>query len=65
MKRAAYQLDPAAWDRSQRHAYDVRTFDPISRGDELEVFSKPAERAMYLLAGLCLGFAVATSIIGA
>jgi len=65
MKRAPYQADPAAWDRSQRHAYDVRAFDPISHGDELEVFSKPAERAMYMLAGLCLGLALATSLLGA
>lgn len=65
MKRAAYQLDPAAWDRSQRHAYDVRAFDPISHADELETISKPWERVMYLGAGLALGLALATSIIGA
>lgn len=63
MKRAAYQLDPAAWDRSQRHAYDVRAFDPISHGEELELISKPWERVMYLLAGLCLGLAISTSVL--
>lgn len=65
LKRAPYKTDPAAWDRSQRHAYDVRSFDPISHGEDLEVIAKPWERAMFLLAGLFLGLSLATAYIGA
>lgn len=62
MKREAYQLDPPAWDRSQRHAYDVRAFDPISKPEELDLLARPWDRVMYVLAGLCFGLAIATAI---
>ena len=65
MKRTPYQLDPAAWDRSQRHAYDVREFYAVHHAIDVQRHSVRWDRAMYLLAGVFAGLALSTQVFGA